>query len=611
MSHQPFAALRASLEAVRPRSDAELVASILAGGDEAGFEQLVRRHGPMVLRVCRNVLGHRQDAEDAFQATLIVLLRRVATIRKPDSLASWLHGVAVRVSQELLATRQRHATSPLEDEAPSPEGPCPVEQAESAALLDAEVAGLPAHYRAPVVLCELLGRSRRDAANELGIREGTLSSRLAKAKRLLAERLAGRTSVAVALGAMLGGQALAGPVPAVLVRRTVHLLVGVSLGQPTAGKVPAAVDVIANGVATAMRSSSLRGVVLAVALLFVGFGGLVASAWPEASVKTVTPSASFADTSAAPTPLEAKPENRIWVRYDKTGLVALTPTGETVRKVPLKDGAVVVDISPATDRLWFAGQNGQSVEPAADGHWPEGPLTLHSRAINDKTTGDDLGIAMTRHSILSPDGKMMGKVVMKQFAQGPNPQPFIYENTLVDVGTKKVTALGLPDQHQLFGIAPDRSWALTLEYNSPAVEVGSPPYRLFRVPLDRGKPRLLSGTLSTLFPCRISPDGSRALTFAHDLQNGGAGDWDLAAYIIDVGSGKATRFATEKKRFWAYGVWSPDSKRLAYAWRAWDDGDKVDINGIPPTRLVVCDADGKNAATILTSEENFKPMVWW
>src|SRR5262249_58664648 len=102
-----------------------------------------------------------------------------------------LHGVAVRVSRELLAGRQRRRTEPLVDDPAGVEFGCPAEQTEVAAAVDAEVAGLPAHYRAPVVLCELLGRSRRDAARELGVPEGTVASRLATAPRVLADRLAG------------------------------------------------------------------------------------------------------------------------------------------------------------------------------------------------------------------------------------------------------------------------------------------------------------------------------------------------------------------------------------------------------------------------------------
>jgi RNA polymerase sigma factor (sigma-70 family) len=613
MSHRLLAAFRALRADAGPTPDAELLAAVLAGADEAAFEELVRRHGPMVLRVCRDVLGHRQDAEDAFQATFVVLLRRAATIGSPDSLASWLHGVAVRVSRELLANRRRHAAGLLECEPIGPADHCPVERAEVAAILHCELAGLPPLYRAPVVLCELQGRSRREAAGELGIREGTLSSRLAKAKRLLAERLAGKIPAAVILSAMLAAQAAASPVTVALACRTVRLLVGVSLGDPAGGTGPTAVHLIAIGVTTAMRASNLRGALVA-ALLLVGFAGLVA-AWPAPRSAPLPPTGPLPMFTAAPAPAEPKAENRIWVRYPKTGkLVALTAVGRPAREIALKDGPLILRVAPAANRLWFAAQEGRSPEVGANGRWPEGKLTLHARAITDKTTGDDSGIEVTDQSVITPDGKTLGVVVMKQTARvdQPNAQPFIFENALIDVATKKVTKLDLPGSHQLYDLARDGSWVLTLEYNLPDGEKGTPPYRLHKVPTGGGKPRLLSGTLSTAYPGSISPDGTRVLTFAEDLKGKDEAIWELSAYVIDVGTGKANRIAGEKKQLWSSGVWSPDGKRIAYAWRAkGDDGKQVDANGVPPTRLVVCDADGKNAATILTEDEDFIPVAWW
>src|SRR5438067_13180241 len=114
--------LRASAAHVPDRS---LLAAIRAGCDEAAFEELVRRHGPMVFRVCLRALGHRQDAEDAFQAVFVVLLRRASRITKPNSLASWLHGVAFRVSQELVSMRQRRQRAEATRPGPMADPTCP------------------------------------------------------------------------------------------------------------------------------------------------------------------------------------------------------------------------------------------------------------------------------------------------------------------------------------------------------------------------------------------------------------------------------------------------------------------------------------------------------
>jgi RNA polymerase sigma factor (sigma-70 family) len=585
------------------------VAAIRSGADEAAIEEVVRRHGPMVLRVCRRALGHAQDAEDAFQATFVVLLRRAGRIGKPDSLGSWLHGVAVRVSRELLAARRRRAEPLATDPAASP-SPCPVEQADLAAVVDAEVAGLPGHYRAPVVLCELQGRSRRDAARELGVPEGTLSSRLATAKRLLADRLAGRGLLAATLGAVLSGEAVAARVPAELAARTARLLVGVAAGDSVAGVVPAEVDRVANGVVSTMIVSKLRGPVAGAALLVVALGVLAAAGSgpvPPAPVPSVPL------TVAAHQAPKAVPDNLIWVQYKTGKLVALTPPGQAQKEITLKDGPLVMRVSPAAGRLWFAGQDGRSVEANEFGRWPEGRLTLHARGIDDKTTGEDLGVEVTESSVLSPDGKTLGlvKLLQTSVVGTDNDRPFIFENSLIDVATKKVTKLDVPGNHQLFGIAPNGSWVLTFEYTFPP-EKGTPPYRLNAVPLPGGKPRLLSGTLNAAYGSTISPDGTRVLVFAEDLKGKEKADWVISAYVIDVATAKATRIGGDPKQLWSVGVWSPDGKRIAYAWRAAnDDGEPINSNGVPPTRLVVCDADGKNSATVLTADEDFHVVAWW
>ena len=256
--------------------DRSLLAAVRAGCDETAFEELVRRHGPMVFRVCLRALGHRQDAEDAFQAVFVVLLRRAARITKPDSLASWLHGVAFRVSQEFLEMRWRRQRVETARPRPAVDRTCPVEQADLAAWLDAAITDLPSRYRDPVVLCELQGRSRKDAARLLGVPEGTLSSRLAKARKLLAERLAKKGLPAAVLGTLLGAESTAA-VPAALAERTIRLLAAASISGAAAGVVPGAVNQVADGVVKAMIVTKLKGAV-AVGAAFLGLFGLVALA---------------------------------------------------------------------------------------------------------------------------------------------------------------------------------------------------------------------------------------------------------------------------------------------------------------------------------------------
>ena len=173
-------------------SDASLLDRFIVDRDGLAFAALVSRHGPMVLAVCRRVLGHRQDAEDAFQATFLVLARRAEAVKPRSLLGNWLYGVAYRTARAArrvaLARRVREtkaAAMRAGDAAPDDTGLAP----ELREALDRELAALPDVYRAALVACDLEELSRREAAVRLGWSEGTLSSRLARARSLLARRL--------------------------------------------------------------------------------------------------------------------------------------------------------------------------------------------------------------------------------------------------------------------------------------------------------------------------------------------------------------------------------------------------------------------------------------
>jgi RNA polymerase sigma factor (sigma-70 family) len=251
--------------------DGELLGRFLADRDEAAFAALVRRHGPMVLGVCRQVLGHAQDAEDAFQATFLVLLRRAAAIRKRESVGNWLYGVAYRTALEArAAAARRHASERQVRTMPEPT----VEPAELPddlrPVLDAELSRLPDRYRAAIVLCDLEGRPRREAALQLGIPEGTLSSRLAAGRRLLGRRLLRRgiSLSAGALAAGLGAPAARAAVSGQLVQATV----GSALAF-TAGVTPAAVLTLSERVVRAMLLTRVKhALVLVLALTVLGTG---------------------------------------------------------------------------------------------------------------------------------------------------------------------------------------------------------------------------------------------------------------------------------------------------------------------------------------------------
>ena len=164
--------------AARPEDDPDriLVERFARSRDERAFAELVRRHGPMVLGVCRRVLRHTADADDAFQATFLILVRRAAALRDPDRLGAWLYGVAWRTANKLRASRRPGA--PLPEEVPARESPW---QTDWPVELDAAIARLPEKYRTPIVLCHLQGLSTAEAARRLGCPPATVTTRLFRA----------------------------------------------------------------------------------------------------------------------------------------------------------------------------------------------------------------------------------------------------------------------------------------------------------------------------------------------------------------------------------------------------------------------------------------------
>jgi RNA polymerase sigma factor (sigma-70 family) len=179
-------------ESLRHLSDREIVAQCLSPGGEAAFESVVRRHGPMVYRVCWRVLQREHDAEDAFQATFLVLAQKLRTVRKRASLASWLHGVARRVALKAKAASATRGRKEHQAAVPRPGPPEAVTWGELREVLDAELAGLPEKWRLPLVLCCLEGQTQDEAAGQLGWSKRTFRRRLEEARGALGRRLSRR-----------------------------------------------------------------------------------------------------------------------------------------------------------------------------------------------------------------------------------------------------------------------------------------------------------------------------------------------------------------------------------------------------------------------------------
>ncbi|MFT3878137.1 MAG: sigma-70 family RNA polymerase sigma factor [Gemmatales bacterium] len=272
-------------------NDGELLRRFVANRDEAAFAGMVHRHGVMVLQTCHRVIGHAADAEDAFQATFLVLLRKANKVRTSESLAPWLHSVAHRCAlaqRRKLARYRRRETALQSDVQVSRE---PATERDWIPYLDHEIERLPAMHRDAVVLCELQGKDRKEAAVLLGVAEGTLSSRLANARKKLAKRLSKRGLLSLA--ALGSWAAFHSPSHAAasdaFVQKTLSLTAtGFTKASPS---VSPAVEAIAQGAMKSMflsKAKTLGFLLAGYCCLTTGIWYLGATEKPDIDSKTPT-----------------------------------------------------------------------------------------------------------------------------------------------------------------------------------------------------------------------------------------------------------------------------------------------------------------------------------
>jgi RNA polymerase sigma factor (sigma-70 family) len=259
------------------RTDGELLAHFLHNRDADALAALVRRHAPMVWGVCCRLLRDHHDAEDTFQAAFLVLVRRAADVPR-QAVANWLYGVARQTAVRLRATTaKRHRRERQVVNMPEPTVP-DVRDAEWLAVLDEELGRLPDHYRGVLVLCDLEGLTRKEAARQLGIPEGSVASRLARARSMLAKRLTRRgvmfSGGSVSAGLSAGSASAFAP-PA-LVASTIKAARLFAAGKAaTTTMISARVAALAEGVVRAMFLAKLKSVTCTVALtVLVGLGGV-------------------------------------------------------------------------------------------------------------------------------------------------------------------------------------------------------------------------------------------------------------------------------------------------------------------------------------------------
>jgi RNA polymerase sigma factor (sigma-70 family) len=263
-------------------SEGQLLERFIARRDEAAFEALLARHGPMVLNVCHRLLDDPHDVEDAFQATFLILVRKAGAIRQRELLAPWLYGVAHRIARRAQTlARRRRAREGLgaEEAAVAPEND--TDRRERERILHEEIDRLPEKYRAPVVLCYLEGLTHDQAADALCWPVGTVRGRLARARDCLRERLTRRGLALPAglLGALLSEQAASAAVAPALEQATLKAALALAMGGSTAGVVSASVATLMK---EGLRAMFLNKLTLAAVTLVVALGvaaGAGAWAW--------------------------------------------------------------------------------------------------------------------------------------------------------------------------------------------------------------------------------------------------------------------------------------------------------------------------------------------
>jgi RNA polymerase sigma factor (sigma-70 family) len=293
-------------ETLSDLSDYDLLQRFLTDQDAAAFRALLHRHGPMVFRICRRVLGRDQDAEDAFQAGFLVLSRKAGTIRKQTSLASWLHGVAYRTAlaaRKDLARRRKHEAdagrtvrpASLHDDAT---------WAEVRALLDEELERLPARLRAPLILCYLEGLTQDEAARQLHHSKATFRRDLDRGRALLGARLRGRgIAVSAALAApLLTDCSAQAAVPAQLIATTTEIAGRLAAGRAVTLAVSSRVAALMEGVMRPMLLTQTRIVAMVLAAVLLLGGAMSAGVF--------APNAGTGPASAQPPMGQPEPQEK-------------------------------------------------------------------------------------------------------------------------------------------------------------------------------------------------------------------------------------------------------------------------------------------------------------
>jgi RNA polymerase sigma factor (sigma-70 family) len=555
-----------------PRGDAtdsQLLELFNQQRDEAAFESLLHRHGPMVLGVCRRVLGNEPDAEDAFQATFLILVRKAASIRTGEKLKNWLYGVACRTALEARRARAKRRAREAHV-VPRIEAPASVPENDLRTVLDEELARLPEKYQEVILLCDLEGKGRKEVAGQLGCPEGTVASRLVRARGLLAKRLT-RHGFGPSAGAltttMLAADEASASLPPSWLYSTIKVANTLLSGRVgAAGVVSARVAALVEGVMKNMLLSKLKIATAVILALGVLTGGTVALSYRALAVKQPQANKKAATSSSGGrTPMVEVWQERAVLKDhgDLVYSVAFAPNGKLFATAGL-DGTV---------KLWET-------------------ATARLKAT---LPGDDRGVFSVT---FSPDGKTL--------ASGHSGMVKLW-----DVATEKERKTWKIEQFIIaLAFSPDGK-SLAAGYGSGNLNLWDVATGKERIALQGGWPRSTGGGGPGLLAMSVafSPDGKLLA----------AGRYDHTVKLWDVATGK------EKSSFNGHTgpvfsvSFSPDGKTLASGSgdgtvRLWDVATgKEKATLLKDAHWLLCVAfspDGRTlAAGILPNDKDKKEYV--
>ncbi|HEY7313766.1 MAG TPA: sigma-70 family RNA polymerase sigma factor [Gemmataceae bacterium] len=594
-------------------TDGQLLTRFLERRDEAAFAVLVRRHGPMVWGVCRRLLRNHHDAEDAFQATFLVLTRKAASVRPREMVANWLYGVACTTAHRVkVATAKRRAKEKQVAEMPEPEAVPQDLWRDLQPLLDRALSRLPDKYRVVVLLCDLEGKTRKEAARQLGCPEGTVAGRLARARVMLAKRLA-RHGLALSGGALavLLSQKAAACIPDSVVFSTIKAAGVFAAGQATSAGISVKVAALTEGVLKTMLLNKLKittAIVLGIFTVSViaGLGVSTLPAWgqeqkgpakkprgqPQAAQKE-KPKAGhiFLIRQHDPDP------NSPPVGDNEPHLARVSPDGKEDTWLtknlkgegqPRQCGAAAV--SPDGRRIAYGVTSKEEQGKGFDND------EIFLKDLDNKKAGVSLKVPGI-FWCWSPDGRSL----VVSAVDGTS-----ISHQILDFKTKQTKPLQLPEVkapenaellvgHLITDWSRDGKWFLTT-----VMAKGEAEAELYLVKSDGSEAKRIGKG----FGGRLSPDGKTVLCL--DLKwKGEVADTRLV--LVDVKTGKRQRASQETNGQFVGGYcWSPDGKKIAYVWRR----DREHENEAWETFLMVMDADGQNSRVVL-AEKSSRTEHWY